>query len=173
MRLIPASVLVATLPFTGRAQTDTPPQAGWDGEWRLVPQDSDRVEALIERHLKERNFAAKLLWKRKLTEACRTYPNLDLLYGNQFRVTFGRELPADTPADGTRGRWTRSDGERFQVSLRREDDRLVQILQGQGYSLANAYSLDKGGQRLELRVTYTHSHMNQPFTYRLVYRKVE
>jgi len=173
MRLPPPSVLLATLSLAVGAQAPLPSQAGWDGEWKLLPRESDQVGALIEEHLKGRSFAAKLLWKRKLTAACRTYPNLDLLFGSQFRVTFGRELPADTPADGSRGTWSRSDGERFQVFLRQEEGRLVQTLQGKGYTLTHAYTLDKGSRDLELRVTYANPRLEPPFSYRMVYRKVE
>jgi len=173
MRLLLPPVLLATLSLPVPAQAARPPEEGWDGEWQIVVQESDRVETLIEQHLRGENFAMKLFWRRKLSKACRTYANLDLLYGEKFGVTFGRELPADTPTDGGRAEWTRSDGERFQLSFRKEGTHLVQTLQGKGYTLTNAYALGKEGRDLKLQVTCTHPKRKLPFTYRLFYRKAE
>ena len=61
MRLPPPSVLLATLSLAVGAQAPLPPQAGWDGEWKLLPRESDQVGALIEEHLKGRSVAADAL----------------------------------------------------------------------------------------------------------------
>jgi hypothetical protein len=173
MRLLLPPVLMTTLSLSLLAQAPKvkAPKILWDGEWRLAAEESDKVGTLIEEHLKDQNFAAKLLWKRKLQNACQVYVNLDILLGEVFSVTFGKEVPADTPADGSKGEWKRSDGEKFQISLKQEDTRITQTLEGDGYILTNAYILRKDGQSLALQVTYAHPKLSVPFTYKLVYKK--
>lgn len=173
-------VFLVTLGLSAVAQTPKPPAPKvkaprilWDGAWRLQAEESDQVAPLIEEAVKDQNFAAKLLWKRKLQSACQAYVNLDVLLGQTFSVTFGKELPADTPTDGTKGEWKRSDGEKFEVSLQQADARITQTLQGDGYALTHVYSLSKDGQALTLQVTYTNPKRNKPFAYKLAYRKAE
>lgn len=165
--LLSPSACLATLCLPVLSQT-----VPWDGEWRLVPGESDQTEPLIEAHLKGQNIAAKLLWRRRLRAACQTYPNLDILLGEVFSVTFGKELPADTPTDGTTRPWKRSDGALFQVSMKQEDGHILQTLQGSDYTLTNAYVLSQDGLSLTLQVTYASPKRAVPFSYRLAYRKL-
>ena len=175
MRYLLPPVIMATLSISALAQAPKlkAPRILWDGEWRLQAEESDKVGPLIEEQIKSQNFAMKLIWKRKLQTACQTYVNLDILLGEVFSVTFGKEVPADTPADGTKGEWKRSDGEKFQISLQKEDSHITQTLQGDGYTLTNAYALSKDGQSLALQVTYTNPKLTAPFTYKLAYKKAD
>lgn len=69
----------------------------WDGEWSLHASQSDKIDEQIEAHLKDQNFAMKLYWKKKLQTACRSFSKLDILAGDGFSVTMGKERPIDTP----------------------------------------------------------------------------
>jgi len=173
MRLLLPPVLMATLCLPAQAPKVKIARILWDGAWGLQKEESDTLEPLIEEHVKDLNFAAKLLWKRKLQSACQVYANLDLLLGQNFSITFGKELPADTPTDGTQSEWKRSDGEKFQVSMKQEDARITQTLQGDGYTLTYLYTLSKDGQSLTLQATYTNPKRDKPFTYKLAYRKAD
>jgi hypothetical protein len=145
----------------------------WDGEWTLIPDESDKPEPMIEEHLKDQNFAMKIYWKKKLKSACQTPQMLDILYGaDGFSVTVGKERPAESAPDGTASEWKRSDGETFQVTLRKDGPRMTQTFQGDGYSLAHVYSMRKDGRSLALQVTYTHPKLN-PFSYKLVFKRAE
>ena len=163
-------LLLAAAGLAARAQ---PAQASWDGEWELLASASDRVDARIEQHLEGRNVALKLLHRRKLRAACQVYPHLDLLAGETFSVTFGRELPTDAPGQGSHGTWKRSDGVTFRTSFRQEGANLVQSLQAKDYTLTCAFALRPDGRTLDLHVTCAEPKEKQPFSYRLVYRKVE
>ncbi len=145
----------------------------WDGEWVLIPDESDKVEPALEEHLKDQNFAKKLYWKKKLKSACNSPQMLDILYGRDgFSVTVGKERPAESAPDGTASEWKRSDGEVFQVTLRRDGARMTQTFQGDGYTLTNVYSMRKDGQSLALQITYTHPKLDA-FSYKLVYKRAE
>lgn len=169
--LPPVLMVTLSLPVLSQAAKIKAPKINWDGEWRLLAEESDKVDTLIEEHLKDQNFAAKLIWKRKLQNACQAYVNLDILLGEVFSVTFGKELPADTPADGTKGEWKRSDGEKFQVSMKQEDSHIIQTFQGDEYTLTYAYALSKDGQSLVLQVTYANPKRSTPFSYKMAYKK--
>jgi hypothetical protein len=143
----------------------------WDGEWSLVPSQSDRIDERIEAHLQDQNFAMKLFWKRKLQSACRSFDKLDILAGDGFSVTMGRERPIDTPADGTENPWKRSDDVVFKATLAAEGRTMTQTLVGDGYTLTYAYIMRKDGDSLALQVTYAHPKLETPFSYKWVFKR--
>ena len=143
----------------------------WDGEWSLVAAKSDNVEERIDAQVKDLNFALRLFWKKKLQNACKAFEKLDILAGDSFTVTMGREVPVDTPADGTVSDWKRSDGETFKASLTQDGPTMIQTLQGDGYTLKYVYSMRKDGESLALQGTYTHPKLDNPFSYKLVFKR--
>ena len=143
----------------------------WDGEWNLHASQSDKIDEQIDAHLKDQNFAMKLYWKKKLQSACRSFSKLDILAGDSFSVTVGKELPIDTPSDGTEADWKRSDDEKFKATLTRNGPTMIQTLTGDGYKLQQVYSMRKDGQTLALQVTYTHPKLDNAFTYKLVFKR--
>jgi len=143
----------------------------WDGEWTLHAAQSDKIDEQIEAHLKDQNFALKLFWKKKLQSACRSFNKLDILAGDSFSVTLGKERPIDTPADGTEADWKRSDDEKFKATLTRNGPTMIQTLTGDGYTLKYVYSMRKDGTSLALQVTYAHPKLDNPFTYKQVFKR--
>jgi len=153
--------------------TESAPTAkvDWDGEWSLVPSKSDNVAEAIDAQVKDMNFALRLFWKKKLQNACKSIDKLDILAGESFTVTLGRERPIDTPADGTVADWKRSDDEAFKATLTKDGPTMIQTLQGDGYTLKYVYSMRKDGGSLALQVTYTHPKLDNPFSYKLVFKR--
>lgn len=174
---VPCLALALCLPLCAQktrhpeAKTARDAKVAWDGEWTLVADESDQVATLIDEHLKEQNFAMKAWWKRKLTASCKAHPTLDILVGDSVSITLGRETPIDTPADGKTAEWKRSDGDKFQVSLRQEDRRMTQTFRGDGYTLTHVYSMRKDGKTLALQATYSHPKLDSPFSYKLVFSR--
>jgi hypothetical protein len=143
----------------------------WDGEWTLHASQSDKVDEQIEAHVKDLNFALKLYWKKKLQGACRSFNKLDILAGDSFSVTMGKERPVDTPADGTESDWKRSDDVVFKATLTKDGPTMIQTLVGDGYTLKHIYSMRKDGNSLALQVTYSHPKLDNPFSYKLVFKR--
>ncbi len=160
-------------PTPAKVEAAKEAKVDWDGEWTLHASQSDKLEEQIETHLKDQNFALKLLWKKKLQSACRSYGQLDILAGSTFSVTLDKERSIDTPFDGTEEAWKRSDGEGFKASLSGQGPTLVQTLTGESYVLKHVYSMRKDGSSLALQVTYTHPKLDNPFSYKLVYKRKE
>ena len=158
-------------PAPAKAEPAKEAKIDWDGEWTLHTSQSDKLDEQIETHLKDLNFGLRLIWKKKLQSACRTYGQLDILTGSAFSVTLDKERSIDSPFDGTEETWKRSDGEAFKVSLNGQGPTLVQTLTGDGYTLKHVYSMRKDGGSLALQVTYTHPKLDNPFSYKLVYKR--
>ncbi|HJV48029.1 MAG TPA: hypothetical protein VJ549_02020 [Geothrix sp.] len=143
----------------------------WDGEWTLAVSQSDKVGERIDEHLKDLNFAMRLFWKKKLQSACRDFNKLDILAGDSFSVTMGKERPIDTPADGTESDWKRSDDTVFKATLTKDGPTMIQTVSGDGYTLKYVYSMRKDGNSLALQVTYSHPKLDNPFSYKLVFKR--
>jgi|GEM_PF-441238 len=181
MRRLPLLILPGLLALPVSAQKAKPAQKGaaadkeamikWDGEWSLHASQSDKVEEQIDDFLKDQNFAMRLYWKKKLQSACRGFNKLDILAGESFSVTMGKERPIDTPADGTEADWKRSDDEKFKVTLTRNGPTMIQTLRGDDYTLKYVYSMRKDGDSLALQVTCTHPKLDNPFSYKLVFKR--
>jgi hypothetical protein len=167
---IPVSAQKAK-PAPKAAEADKGVKINWDGEWSLHASQSDKVDEQIEDYLKDQNFAMKLYWKKKLQSACRSFNKLDILAGDSFSVTMGTERPIDTPTDGTEADWKRSDDEKFKTTLTRIGPTMIQTLNGDGYTLKYVYSMRKDGESLALQVTYTHPKLDNPFSYKLVFKR--
>ncbi len=152
------------------AETQTT-KVDWDGEWSLAVSQSDKVEERIDEHVKDLNFALKLFWKKKLQGACQSFSKLDILAGDSFSVTMGKERPIDTPADGTESDWKRGDDTRFKATLTKDGPTMIQTVTGDGYTMKYVYSMRKDGGSLALQVTYSHPKLDNPFTYKLVFKR--
>jgi hypothetical protein len=153
------------------AESAKPAKIDWDGEWSLAVSQSDKIDEQIEAHVKDLNFALKLYWKKKLQNACISFSKLDILAGDSFAVTMGKERPIDTPADGTEADWKRKDDMAFKATLTKDGPTMTQILTGDGYVMKYVYSMRKDGDSLALQVTYSHPKLDNPFTYKLVYKR--
>jgi hypothetical protein len=158
-------------PAPKTAEPEKAAKINWDGEWTLHASQSDKIDEQIEAHLKDLNFAMKLYWKKKLQSACQGFSKLDILAGDSFTVTIGKERPIDTPADGTEADWKRSDDEKFKATLTKNGPTMIQTLMGDGFTLKYVYSMRKDGNSLAIQVTYTHPKLDNPFTYKLVFKR--
>ena len=177
MRAISAALLI-TLPLAAqkakapeKPAASAPAKIDWDGEWKLKPSQSDKLEERIEEHVRDLNFAMKLFWKKKLQNACPSFDKMDIFASETFSVTMGKEVPLDTPTDGTASEWKRRDGEKFQATLKIDGRTMTQTLQGDGYKLVYVYSMRPDGQSLALQITYSHPKLDNPFSYKMVFRK--
>lgn len=179
MRLLLAAAL-AVLPAAAqkakpapKAEEAKPAKLEWDGEWSLKPNQSDKLEARIEEHVKDMNFATRLWWKRKLTNEVPFFDKLDILAGETFSVTMGKETPIDTPTDGSAHEWKRRDGSPLTATLKKDGSTMTQTITGDGYTLTLVYSLRPDGASMAVQVNYTHPKMPDPFSYKLVFRRKE
>lgn len=154
-----------------KAEDAKPAKIEWDGEWNLKPSQSDKLEERVEEHVKDLNLLMKAYWKKKLKNEVPTFDKLDILAGDSFSVTMGRETPIDTPTDGSVNEWKRRDGSKLQASLKKDGPTMKQTIQGDGYTLTLVYSMRPDGASMAVQVTYSHPKLDNPFSYKLVFRR--
>ncbi len=151
------------------APTAAPAAVKLDGDWALSASESDSIPVHIEGAIATMSFLQKQLWKRKLTKACLSYDKLFILTGFANSISFGKEAPINASADSTSSAWTRSDEEKFQVSLQKSPTGFVLILQGDGYTLNEHMSVS--GDTMTLTTTYVNPKFPDTFSYKQVYKR--
>jgi hypothetical protein len=85
-------------------------------------------------------------------------------------VKFDERRPIEMPADGSVIRWTREDGEIFEVSARAEQGRLVQTFKAEDGQRVNSFNAEDA-ERLTLEVQVTSPRLSKPLTYVVRYRR--
>ena len=85
-------------------------------------------------------------------------------------VSFDERRPIEMPADGSPIKWTREDGEIFDVFARAEDGRLVQTFKAEDGQRVNSFSAEDA-ERLTLEVEVTSPRLSKPLKYSVRYRR--
>ena len=147
------------------------PKPKWDGEWTLDAGSSDGLKDRIASFTQGMNILKRTMWKKKLSNACLSYDTLSVLGGVGYSFTFGKEVPINTDTNGTGDAWTRTDGEKFSVSLKQPVPNAVSLALANedGYTLNYGFELD--GDTLTITVTYTAPKLDQPFDFKQVYKR--
>jgi hypothetical protein len=88
-------------------------------------------------------------------------------------ITTDKRAPIVTPPDGTPTDWTREDKEKFEVStiLPIDVGPLKQTFKSKDGQRVNTYSISVDGKTLTVQVVVTSSHLKQPLTYKLIYKR--
>jgi hypothetical protein len=87
-----------------------------------------------------------------------------------IETAFDGHKPVQMPADGSTIRWTREDGETFDVNATWDGNRLVQTFKAEDGTRANAFSVGADG-RLTMQVTLTSPQLDQPLVYTLPFSR--
>ena len=168
--LVPPALVMPAQAKAKPAPAKPAPKPKWDGDWALDSGSSDGLKDRIAAFTQGMNLFQRTIWKKKLTNACQSYDTLSVLGGIGYSFTFGKEVPINTEANGTGDAWTRTDGEKFSVSLRQTAPNTVSLaLQGDGYTINDTMELD--GDTLTITVTYTAPKLDQPFDFKQVYKR--
>jgi hypothetical protein len=75
------------------------------------------------------------------------------------------------PASGAAVKWTREDGETFDVSGKVAGSTLTQTFVAEDGKRVNVYTLSPDGKTLTMNVTVTSPRLPKPLNYKLVYRR--
>lgn len=146
------------------------PRPGWDGEFTLDSDRSDRLPEAIQKLTEPMNFMLRTFWKKKLEGSEKPAPTLSILKGTNLTMTLGKELPF-TASAGSPASWTRADGEKFQVSFAEEGGAFTLAFQQDDVIREQRHSLSEDGKTLTVDVTYRHPKLPEALKYRLVYRR--
>jgi hypothetical protein len=86
-------------------------------------------------------------------------------------VRYDERNPIVAPASGAAVKWTREDGEVFDVTMRSASGRLTQTFAAEDGSRENVYTVSADGRTLTMNVTLRSPRLSAPLTYKLVYNR--
>ena len=158
--------LIASL--AAAAHADAP---SLQGTFLNEQQSAKTIETAIEAAVAKMNFIKRPIARSRLKKTNEAHRRLEIGIGrSEINVAFDGHKPVQMPADGSTIRWTREDGETFDVNAAWDGDRLVQTFKAEDGTRANAFSVSADG-RLTLQVTLTSPQLDQPLVYTLTFSR--
>ena len=147
-------------------------QSSLAGTWTLNRGQSDDIQAAINRAVARMNFVTRPIARGRLRRTNTAYERVVIAFpSNQVSVRYDERNPIVSPASGAAVKWTREDGEVFDVSMRPAGGRLTQTFTAEDGSRENVYTLSADGRTLTMNVTIRSPRLSAPLTYKLVYNR--
>jgi hypothetical protein len=160
-------MLVPAAQLAGQPQAPT-----LEGTYVLVPEQSDDIEAAIETGVAQMNFITRSVARGRLKKTNPAYQRIVIGRGPaHIEVVFDEREPLRMPVDGSATKWTREDGEVFDVRADWRGQELVQHYKAEDGERTNTFRIDQTGAALTLEVVVTSGRLPQPVTYSLAYRR--
>jgi hypothetical protein len=163
--LLPALILTVA---AAAARADDP---SLQGAFVNEQQSAKTIETAIETAVAKMNFIKRPIARSRLKKTNEAHRRVEIKIGSgEISVAFDGHKPVQMPADGSTIRWTREDGETFDVSAAWDGNRLVQTFKAEDGTRANAFSIGADG-RLNMAVTLTSPQLDQPLVYTLTFSR--
>ncbi|HEY6643147.1 hypothetical protein [Povalibacter sp.] len=117
------------------------------------------------------NFLTRAVARSRLLATNPLYQRIEITNdGSQITVRYDKGRPVVMPADGSEVKWTRDDGEEFNVAARAQGAQLQQTFKAEDGQRLNQFSLSPDGT-LTLNVTIESPRLPAPLKYSLTYRR--
>jgi len=169
MRVMRGLLLTLILIVASAAQADNP---ALQGTFVNEQQSARTIETAIEATVARMNFIKRPIARSRLKKTNEAHRRVEIQLGSsEISVAFDGRKPVQMPANGSTIRWTREDGETFDVNAAWDGDRLVQTFKAEDGTRANAFSVAADGQ-LTVQVTLTSPQLDQPLVYTLAFSRV-
>jgi hypothetical protein len=134
-------------------------------------QSNDAIGKAIETAVAQMNFIKRPIARSRLKKTNPLYQRIEISRtATEVAVRFDAGKPVVMPADGRTVKWTRDDGEQFDVTGMLREQGLVQTFVAEDGKRVNTFSIDPDG-KLVLQVTLTSPQLPTPVSYQLVYRR--
>jgi hypothetical protein len=134
-------------------------------------QSAKTIETAIETTVAKMNFIKRPIARSRLKKTNEAHRRVEIGIGrDQISVAFDGRKPVQMPADGSTIKWTRADGETFDVNASWDGERLAQTFKAEDGTRANAFSVGADGQ-LKMVVTLTSPQLDQPLVYALTFSR--
>jgi hypothetical protein len=146
--------------------------AGLSGTYRYVPERSSDISQAIDATVAKMNFIKRPIARGRLARTNAPYQQIRIqVDAAEVELSFDDRKPLRLPLDGRPVKWTRDDGEVFDVSARVEGVVLVQTYQAEDGARVNTFELEADG-RLSLKVEVSSPQLPQRMRYELVYQAI-
>ena len=161
--------LIATTAVTAGAQGGTP---SLQGSYTYDASASDNIKKAIDAAVAKMNFVTRPIARGRLTKTNQPYQQLEISYTDaQVTIKTDSRAPIVTPANGTPIKWTREDGEKFDVNTRWDKGTLAETFSAEDGQRVNTFSISPDGSVLSMHVTVTSPKLSAPLTYTVKYRR--
>jgi hypothetical protein len=143
------------------------------GTFVINRQASDDVNRVIEAAVGRLSSVTRPTMRGHLRKTNVVYGRVVINYTQQMvSITFDQRRPLESPANGTPVKWTREDGEKFDLSTEWEGSNLAQTFKGEGKEQrTNTFSISADGRTLTLGVVVSSPKLPRPLTYKLVFTR--
>jgi hypothetical protein len=143
-----------------------------EGTYTFVADSSTNIDEAIDAAVTDMNFIKRPIARSRLKKTNPIYRRVVISRtAQEIHVEFRAGAPVIAPADGTSVKWTRDDGEVFDVSAAWEASTLTQKFKAEDGERLNVFRLSPDGRTLTLDVTISSDQLPKPMTYSLVYRR--
>ncbi len=135
-------------------------------------QNEAAIDAAIERVVAKMTFFTRPFARAEVKAASPTFRRLTLEKSSDtITASYDVGQPVRTPADGSPGRWTRDDGDVYEVKASFVDGHLHQSFQNKGGGRLNVFTLSPDGRTLTIDVMLTSDRLPEPIRYQLVFER--
>jgi hypothetical protein len=164
--LFVAMMVGLTLPLLFAA----PPSPGLAGTYRLDRQASDDIDQAIEKAVSKTNFIVRTIARGRLHKTNPMIQQLIIAFPDT-RVSVANDgHPAMVvPLGGTSVKWTRDDGETFDVRATLQNGTLTTTYVAEDGTRTNTYTPAADGKGMMMHVTVSSPHLPQPLQYQLAF----
>jgi len=143
-----------------------------NGTFVFTAQGSDNVEEVIKAGTARMNFIKRPIARSRLKKTNQPYQSLTIEHTSaQVSIQTDNRKPILTPADGKSIKWTREDGEVFDVNTVWEQGKLKEMFVAEDGSRENLFSVSADGTILTMQVTIRSSQLPAPIVYKVDYRR--
>jgi hypothetical protein len=168
MHAFTRNLCIGMLMLASTAQAEN---ALWVGSFVNEKQSNDGIEAAIETAVASMNFVKRPIARSRLRKTNTPYERITISRtADRVSVAFDDQPPIDMPVDGRAVKWTRSDGEVFDVSAQVRADALVQTFKAEDGQRMNTFTANEAGQ-MTMEAQITSSQLSTPVIYTLLYER--
>jgi hypothetical protein len=160
-------VLMGCMAALGVQAADSP---ALQGTYKYAPEQSESISKAIDQAVEKMNFIKRPIARSRLTKTTTPYQQIRIdVAASEVEIAFDAQQPLRMPTNEQPIKWTRADGEVFDVSARAVGDKLLQTYKAADGMRVNSFYKDAAGS-LHLAVEVSSPQLPQPVKYSLVYR---
>ena len=143
-----------------------------NGTFVFTAQGSDNVEDVIKAGTARMTFIKRPIARSRLKKTNQPYQSVTIEHTPaQVSVQTDNRKPILTPADGKSIKWTREDGEVFDVNTVWEQGKLKEMFVAGDGSRENLFSVSADGTILTMQVTIRSPQLPAPIVYEVDYKR--
>lgn len=126
----------------------------------------------IEGAIEGMSFITRPIARGKLTKSNIAFKTITVEQkGSKISITHDARKPVVSPADGTKVKWTREDGEVFGVTQKVSDQEIVQVFHADEGVKTLKYVFNDDFSKMDVAITLDSPKLSGPLKYKLAYTK--